>query len=63
MSVSRVGLGRLSKKRTLADCSNQGKVAKMEISSCVKAVSMAANQFSNNRSSSNMGYLLHQLEV
>ncbi|KAK7471577.1 hypothetical protein BaRGS_00035805 [Batillaria attramentaria] len=35
----------------------------MEIASCVKAVAMAANQFNNNRSNSNMGYLLHQLEI
>ncbi|KAK7107208.1 protein CIP2A homolog L-like [Littorina saxatilis] len=35
----------------------------MEISSCIKAVGIAANQFKNNRSSSNMGYLLHQLEI
>lgn len=36
---------------------------KMEITACVKAVVMAASQHNNNRSNSNMGYLLHQLEV
>ncbi|XP_076466718.1 protein CIP2A homolog L-like isoform X2 [Babylonia areolata] len=35
----------------------------MEISSCIKAVGMAADQYNNNRSNSNMSYLLHQLEM
>ena len=35
----------------------------MEISSCVKGVRIAADQYNNNRSSSNVGYLLHELEV